>query len=251
MMVVVVVRQSRTSGVRRFVPQDGVQRLRRGRKRRWVRVGPVVQGNVHGPDDPEYRARVPPLDLGRALLIMSHGRDAVPQRAEPVPQLRQRPRDVEMAHDAEGVSDQAVQVEVECEGGVVRRREAFDDVDEVREEHAVAVREVSVQDVLWDVQLAHDDVLEPALVAVLHARGDGGGHALRRDGDVWIVVVAVRFREEPEVEGPKYMHGGVVIRVPAMECLIEGDREERGQQIQGSHVYALPPCLDGLGDQSG
>jgi len=75
-----------------------------------------VQGDVHGPDDPEYRPRVSPLDFGRALLIMSHERDPVPQSAEPVPKLWQRPRDVEMAHDVEGVSDQAVQVEGEGEG---------------------------------------------------------------------------------------------------------------------------------------
>ena len=249
--MMVAVRQGCTNRVRRFIPQNGVQRLRRGRKRCWMRVGPVVQGDVHGPDDPEYRPRVSPLDFGRAFLIVGHERDPVPQCAEPVPKLWQRPRDVEMAHDAEGVSDQAIQIEVEGEGGVVRRRQSFDDVDEVGEEHTVAVGEVGVEDVFWDVQLAHDDVLKPALIAVLHARGDGSGHALRRDGDVRIVIMAVRFREEPKVEGPKYMHSGVVIRLPAMNCLIEGDREERVQQVQGSHVYAFPPCLDGLGDQSG
>jgi len=205
--MVVVVGRGYANGIGRLVPQNGVQRLRRGRKGRRLRVRSVVHRDVHRPDDPENRPRVSPLDLERKLLIVRHERDAVPQRAEPVSEFGQRTRDVKGARDAEGVSDQPVQVErvgvirvvVVVVVVVVGRHKALDDVDEVREEHAVAVREVGVEDVLRDVQLAHDDVA-PELVAFLHAGGDGGGHALRGDGDVWVVVVAVCLRKKPDVE---------------------------------------------------
>ena len=103
---------------------------------------------------------------------MSHQRDAVPERTEPISEFRQGPRDFEIARDAKGVSDQPVQVERVVVRAVLvviivgRWSQAFDDVDEIGEEHAVAVLEVRLQDVLRDIQLAHDEV-EPALVALM------------------------------------------------------------------------------------
>ena len=102
--------QGRANGIGRLVPQDGIERLGRGRKRCRLRVCPVVQGDVDGPEDPEYGPRISSLDLGK-LLIVRHERDLIPQCTEPILKLRQGPRDVKGARDTKSVSDQSVQAE--------------------------------------------------------------------------------------------------------------------------------------------
>ena len=221
-----MVGQSGANGVGRFGPQDGIQRLRGRRERGRLRVRPVVQGNVDCPNDPENRPRGSSLDLGKILIVVRHERDSVPQRAEPILKFGQCPGHVEITRDTKCVAYQPIQVE-----GVVyimvRRCQALDDMDEVGEEYAVAVSEVGLESIFRDVQLAHDDI-GPVLVALLRAGGNCSGHALRGDGDIWVVVMAVCFRNEPEVKRPKYMRRRIVVRVPRMESLIERDRKERG-----------------------
>ena len=76
--------------------------------------------------------------------------------------------------DAEGVSDKPIQVEHVGEICIiVGQHEVLDNVDEACGEHAVTMCEVGVEDILRDVQLAHDNV-EPALVMFLHAGSNGG-----------------------------------------------------------------------------
>ena len=185
-----------------------------------------MQGNVNGPNDPENRPRVSSLNLRKLLIIVRHERDSVPQRTESILKFGQCPSHVEITRNTECVAYQRIQVE-----GIVYimvgRCQAFDDIYEVGEEYAVAVGEVGLESILRDVQLAHDN-MEPVLVALLHASGNSSGHALRGDGDIWVVVMAVCFCKEPEVKRPKYMRRRIVIRVPRMESLVERDRKEWG-----------------------
>lgn len=222
-----MVGQSGANGVGRFVPQDGIQRLRGRREGRRLRVRPVVQGNVDGPNDPENRPRGPSLDLGKRLIVVRHERDPVPQRAEPVLKFGQCPGRVEITRDTKRVAYQPIQVEGVVYIAVGRWCQAFDDMDEVGEEYAVAVGEVGLESVLRDVQLAHDNI-GPVLVALLRAGGNCSGHALRGDGDIWVVVMAVCFRNEPKVKRPEYMRHRIVVRVPGIKSLVERDRKERG-----------------------
>ena len=63
---------------------------------------------------------------------------------------------------------------------------------------------------------------------LLHASGNGSGHALRGDGDIWVDIMAVCFRKELEMNSTKYMRHRIVIRVPRMESLVDGDQKEWG-----------------------
>ena len=171
-----------------------------------------MQGDVDGPNDPENRPRVSSLNLRKLLIIVCHERDSIPKRTELILKFGQCPSHVEVTRNTKCVAYQPIQVE-----GViyitVGRYQAFDDMDEVGEEYAVAVGEVGLESIFRDVQLAHDNI-EPVLVALLRASGNSSGHALRRDGDIWVVVMAMCFRKEPEVKRPKYMRRRIVIRFP-------------------------------------
>jgi hypothetical protein len=102
----VMMGQGRTNGIGSFVPQDGIQRLRGRRKYRRLRVRPVVQGDVDGPNDPEYRPCVSSFDL-RKRLIMCHKRDSIPQRTEPILKFGQGPGNVKITRDAGGCGGSA------------------------------------------------------------------------------------------------------------------------------------------------
>ncbi len=123
------------------------------------------------------------------------------QCTELVSEFGQCPRNIKGVHNVEGVSGEPIQVDhhIGLIHVIVGQCEALDNVDEVCEEHTVAVCKVGMKDVLWDIQLVHDNV-EPLLVTFLHAGGDGGSHALHGDGNVWIIIVAVCLCKKPDIK---------------------------------------------------
>src|SRR6266702_5501422 len=104
--------------------------------------------------------------------------------------------------------------------------------------------------VFRDIQLAHHGV-EPALVALLHMGSDSGGHALRGNSDIGVIVVAVGLRQVPKVKRPEDMFRGIGFGLPEMQRLVESYREEWRHEVQSPHVDVLPPLLYGLGNQTG
>lgn len=187
-----------------------------------------MQRNIDVPNDPEYRPRISFFDLGK-LLIMHHERDLIPEGAEPVLKFRQCPRNFEVTSNTESVSDQPIQTEGVI-GIVVGMGQTFNNVDEVGEIDAVTVGKVKVESVLGNVQLAHDNV-GPELIVLLDGSRNSGGHALGRDGDIWIVILAVGFCQEPKVQRSKNVHRKTRIRVPETESVIEIHWEEWGHYI--------------------